>query len=88
MIKTAIIKDELGNEINRIALDESENPQDWGAEWEAEVPVDYTESRRNAYPPIGDQLDDLFKAGVFSAEMSDAIQAVKDLYPKPESEVE
>ena len=88
MIKTAIVKDELGNEINRIALDSSENPQDWGAEWEpGEIP-DYAESRRNAYPAIGDQLDDLFKAGVFSADMSSAIQAVKDLYPKPEADSE
>jgi len=34
------------------------------------------------YPPIGDQLDDLFKAGAFSDEMTATIQAVKDKYPK------
>ena len=34
------------------------------------------------YPSIGDQLDALFHAGVFPAEMAAEIQAVKDKYPK------
>ena len=34
------------------------------------------------YPSIGDQLDALFHAGVFPAEMAAQIQAVKDKYPK------
>ena len=38
--------------------------------------------RRTKYPSIGDQLDDLFKAGAFSTEMTAKIQAVKDKYPK------
>ena len=38
--------------------------------------------RMEAYPPIGDQLDDLFKQGAFSAEMTARLQAVKDKYPK------
>ena len=38
--------------------------------------------RATEYPPIGDQLDALFKAGVFPADMAAAIQAVKDKYPK------
>jgi hypothetical protein len=42
----------------------------------------YARSRAPEYPPIGDQLDALFKAGVFPAEMAAAIQAVKDKYPK------
>ena len=33
---------------------------------------------------FGDQLDDLFKKGMFSDEMSSKLQAVKDSYPKPE----
>ena len=41
----------------------------------------YREDRK--YPPIGDQLDDLFKAGAFSDEMATQIQAVKDTHPKP-----
>ena len=44
---------------------------------------DYQKARADAYPPIGDQLDDLFHAGVFSEEMIQRIQAVKDTYPKP-----
>ena len=42
----------------------------------------YKQQRVQEYPPIGDQLDALFKAGVFPAEMAAAIQAVKDKYPK------
>ena len=42
----------------------------------------YKEQRAPEYPPIGDQLDALFKAGVFPADMAAAIQAVKDKYPK------
>jgi len=40
------------------------------------------ENRKVSYPDIGDQLDDLFKAGAFSTEMTATIQAVKDKYPK------
>lgn len=43
----------------------------------------YKSSRLPEYPSIGDQLDDLFKAGMFSEEMAAKIQAVKDKYPKP-----
>ena len=42
----------------------------------------YKDQRRAEYPAIGDQLDALFHAGVFPAEMAAAIQAVKDKYPK------
>jgi hypothetical protein len=42
----------------------------------------YKAQRVQEYPPIGDQLDALFKAGVFPADMAAVIQAVKDKYPK------
>ena len=42
----------------------------------------YSQKRIEEYPFIGDQLDDLFKAGAFSTEMAATIQAVKDKYPK------
>jgi len=51
----------------------------------AQVLVDanaYKEQRAAEYPAIGDQLDALFHAGVFPADMAAAIQAVKDKYPK------
>lgn len=44
----------------------------------------YKSSRELLYPSIGDQLDSLFKAGVFPAEMAERIQAVKDAIPKPD----
>ena len=40
------------------------------------------DNRANEYPPIGDQLDALFHAGVFPEDMAAKIQAIKDKYPK------
>lgn len=45
--------------------------------------VAYRAQRAAAYPSIGDQLDALFKAGVFPTDMAARIQAVKDEFPKP-----
>lgn len=42
----------------------------------------YRRQRAAEYPPMGDQLDSLFHAGVFPADMAARIQAVKDRYPK------
>tara|TARA_R100000388_G_C7187694_1_gene131914 strand:- start:268 stop:519 length:252 start_codon:yes stop_codon:yes gene_type:complete len=46
--------------------------------------VQYKDDRKIAYPEIGDQLDDLFKQGVFSKEMTAKLQQVKTDNPKPE----
>ena len=43
---------------------------------------EYARNRKDEYPPIGDQLDALFHAGVFPADMAAQLQAVKDKYPK------
>ena len=42
----------------------------------------YQYKRLNKYPPIDDQLDALFHAGVFPEEMALKIQAIKDKYPR------
>lgn len=50
--------------------------------------AEYSQSRQYAvkrvkeYPSIGNQLDALFKAGAFTQEMTEQIQAIKDKYPK------
>ena len=49
-------------------------------EWKA---IKYRDERRSKYPDIGDQLDDLYKKGAFSTEMTAKIKAVKDSHPKP-----
>ena len=41
----------------------------------------YARDRATAYPPMTDQLDDIFHNGV--AGWKKTIQAVKDTYPKP-----
>ena len=43
---------------------------------------EYKEKRKVEYPDIGDQLDDLYHAGVFSTEMTAKIKAIKDKHPK------
>ena len=42
----------------------------------------YQRNRAGEYPSIGDQLDALYHAGVFTGDMLAKIQAVKDKYPK------
>ena len=44
--------------------------------------VSYTTVRSAMYPPIGDQLDSLYHAGVFPEEMANRIREVKEKYPK------
>ena len=46
----------------------------------AEAATQYRRDR--IYPPIGDQLDDLFRQGAFSPEMAATLQAVKTAHPK------
>jgi hypothetical protein len=48
-------------------------------EWEA---YQYGRDRQKSYPSIGDQLDDLFKKGIFSDEMATKLQTVKSDNPK------
>lgn len=42
----------------------------------------YKEKRLAEYPPIGDQLDALWKGGDAASEMLAKVQAVKIKYPK------
>jgi len=44
----------------------------------------YVEYRVTAYPPIGDQLDALWKGGEALAAMQQQILAVKAAHPKPQ----
>ena len=42
----------------------------------------YARARKLLYPEIGDQLDDLYHKGAFSADMAAKIKKVKDDNPK------
>jgi len=42
----------------------------------------YKRQRKREYPTIGDQLDSLYHSGVFSADMTKQIKAIKDKFPK------
>ena len=45
--------------------------------------IAYRGKRKEQYPEIGDQLDDLYKQGAFSADMAAKLKKVKDANPKP-----
>jgi hypothetical protein len=74
-----------GKEVPMTAQDIANMEQaarDWEAFKAEEAKTQDRKDRAAEYPPIGDQLDALFKAGVFPADMAATIQAVKDKYPK------
>ena len=52
------------------------------AEADRVAALTYADKRRDAYPDVGDQLDDLYRAGAFTDEMAATIQNVKNKYPK------
>lgn len=53
---------------------------------EQQAVYEYRLNRSQAYPPIGDQLDALYHAGVFPEEMAAKIRAVKESFPKPDAD--
>jgi hypothetical protein len=46
------------------------------------MPTPYDHARKAEYPPIGDQLDALWKGGEAAEEMLARIQEIKNKYPK------
>jgi hypothetical protein len=52
------------------------------AQIDREANAPYSVKRANAYPPIGDQLDALWKGGQSQADMKLIIDGVKATYPK------
>ena len=69
-------------EVTESTLSTSEEDA-YKAEGVEQAKVLYKKQRRPLYPDIGDQLDDLYKKGAFSADMSAKIKKVKDDNPKP-----
>ena len=67
-----------------VAYDENGNIVEYDQESvDAEFEANQYKVKRIAeYPSIGDQLDALFKAGLFPSDMAAQIQAIKDKYPK------
>mgnify|MGYP003980728193 FL=1 len=63
------------------ALDFQESPEFVEEARLENIATQYQRDRQ--YPSIGDQLDALFHAGAFPADMAAQIQAVKDANPKP-----
>ena len=54
----------------------------WAAKIAEDNAIAYRAKRAVEYPSIGDQLDALYHAGLFPAEMAATIEAVKLKYPK------
>jgi hypothetical protein len=74
VLENGVVRDATPAEIAQRELDNLANAE--------EAKLQYRFNRAREYPAIGDQLDALFKAGVFPADMAATIQAVKDKYPK------
>ena len=73
----------LDKDGNQVTLDQTKIDAErvkLDAEWDA---TKYRDQRKEEYPEIGDQLDALYHAGAFPADMAAKIKAVKDKYPKP-----
>ena len=66
--------------IDKSDLEVAENS--WSEDDWIDNSVSYQDKRQTEYPSIGDQLDDLYHAGIFSAEMAAKLKAVKDKYSK------
>jgi len=85
-----------GNSYGGITWLDAEQSQPTEAEIEAEMArlqanydaQEYARKRAAEYPPIGDQLDALWKGGDAAAEMLATVQAVKAKYPKPIADAE
>ena len=56
---------------------------DKAAHRQAQDSISYRFQRAAEYPPIGDQLDALWKGGQAAQDMLARIQAIKEQYPKP-----
>jgi hypothetical protein len=73
---------------NGVDITTNSDPVPTQAELDAQVLIQKSEyakqeyARNRQYPPLGDQLDDLYHAGVFSAEMTAKLKKVKDGNPK------
>lgn len=50
-----------------------------------EVSQDYRALRRDAYPPLAEQLDALWKGGAEAEAMDARIKAIKAQFPKGET---
>ena len=72
--------DKDGNEITLVQSQIDAARVTLDSEWNA---TKYRNQRKTEYPEIGDQLDSLYHAGSFPADMAAKIKAVKDKYPKP-----
>ena len=77
------------DERNNEKIDNFDSYQEFYDAWEDAAPIllpesapTYQELRAAEYPPIGDQLDALYHAGVFPAAMTASIKTIKDKYPK------
>ena len=68
------------NDRNPVVLDEAKIAAEITKLQAAHAATQYRRDR--VYPPIGDQLDDLFRHGAFSPEMAAQLQAVKTAHPK------
>jgi hypothetical protein len=76
ILENGIVRDATPEEIAQRELD--------NLAYAEEAKTQYQRKRATEYPPIGDQLDALWKGGDAATAMLAQVQAVKTKYPKPE----
>jgi len=87
---TYVVKQEAGGIVFIKWESDTEQTQPSDAEIQAEITrlqaeydsQEYARNRASAYPPIGDQLDMIYHAGLGGDAFQAAISAVKQEYPK------
>ncbi len=84
--QVAVIDDSAGcfdDSGNIVAIDETIISQETQRLEKQDELLSYRRLRAAEYPPVGDQLDALWKGGDAATEMLLKVQAVKAKYPKP-----
>ena len=71
-----------GNYENRVQRDATKAKAEQDRKDANYANLPYGDKRAMEYPKIGDQLDDLYRAGIFSDEMAAQLKAIKDKYLK------
>jgi hypothetical protein len=73
-----------GNDIDSCEIEWLEGTSEISKEYiKAKISsMEYISKRQVEYPPIGEQLDMIYRAGQGGDEFQKAIKAIKDKYPK------
>jgi len=82
--QVTIERDVIGNPMPEGAIEMSVEPT-VTAKGRMVLSSDWFSLREDAYPPLKDQLDAMWKGGEAAQDMAALVQSIKDRYPKTEA---